>query len=117
MSLSPDIELEELLELLVLRFGPDRSLGEAYATSYALRMAREGTEFSLSDIARATGLPKQNLSRWLAYQVSIGQASTKASADDARRQEIGVADPVWAFRHLERTAEIFGCELQTPRRR
>ena len=59
--------------------------GEAYATSYALRMAREGAEFSLSDIAKVTGLPKQNLSRWLAYQVSIGQANTKASADDARR--------------------------------
>ena len=113
MSLSPDRQLEELLELLVLRFGADRSLGEVYATCFALRMAREGREFSLSDIAKATGLPKQNLSRWLAYQVSIGQANTRVSEDDARRQEIGVTDPVWAFRHLERTAEIFDCELQT----
>ncbi len=114
MSLSPDMQLEELLELLVQRFGSDRSLGEAFATCYALRMAREGREVGLSDIARATGLPKQNLSRWLAYQVSIGQAHTRASEDDARRQEIGITDPVWAFRHLERVAEIFGCELDTP---
>jgi len=117
MSLSPDMQLEELLELLVQRFGPDRSLGEAFATCYTLRMAREGREISISDIAKATGLPKQNLSRWLAYQVSIGQANTRASEDDARRQEIGITDPVWAFRHLERAAEIFNCELDAPRRR
>jgi DNA-binding MarR family transcriptional regulator len=117
MSPSPDTQLEEILKLLVERFGSERSLGEAYATCHALRMVREGRDFSVSDIARATGLPKQNLSRWLKYQVSIGQANTRASEDDARRQQIGITDPAWAFRHLERAAEIFGCDLDTPRRR
>ncbi|TDJ25071.1 MAG: hypothetical protein E2O54_03525 [Gammaproteobacteria bacterium] len=117
MPLSPDTQLEEMLKLLVERFGADRSLGEVFATCHALRMAREGRDFSVSDIARATGLPKQNLARWLKYQVSIGQANTRPSEDDARRQNISITDPVWAFRHLERAAEIFGCDLDTPRRR
>lgn len=115
--MSPDRELEELLALLVQRFGSERSLGEVFATCYGLRMAREGRDFSVSDIAKATGLPKQNLSRWLQYQVSIGQANTEPSEDDARRQEIGITDPVWAYRHLERAAEIMNCKLDLPRRK
>lgn len=115
--MSPDAELEDLLRLLILRFGPDRSLGEVYATSYALHQWRKGQEISLTDIAKATGLPKQNLSRWLRYQISIGQAKAETSEDDRRRQEIGITDPVWALRHLERVAEILGAKLDLPRRR
>ena len=109
----PDTKLEELIKLLVQRFGPDRSLGEVYATVYALRMAREGGDFSITDIAKATGLPKQNLSRWLQYQISIGQAKTEPSEDDARRHQITITDPVWAYRHLPRIAELLNCPLDT----
>lgn len=37
--------------MLVERFGAGRTLGEAYATSYALRVIREGGLPSVADIA------------------------------------------------------------------
>ncbi len=103
--------------MLVERFGAGRTLGEAYATSYTLKVIREGGFPSVADIARATGCSKQNLSRWLQYQIDIGQAKTQPAEDDARKQEIAITDPLWAYRHLEAIAEIIGCTLDLPRRR
>ena len=65
-SISPDEQLVATLRLLVQRFGPHRSLAEAYAASYALKGLREGRNPSIASIANATGCSKRNLSRWLA---------------------------------------------------
>ena len=112
----PDKQLEDLLAVLVERFGSERSLGEVRAISYALRMTREGKKFSLSDVAKATGTPKQTLSRWIQQRVDLGRVTTQLCDDDSRRREITVTDPVGTNRHLERLAEILGCEVDRPRR-
>jgi len=103
--MSPDKQLEDLLAVLVERFGAEPSLGEVRAIAYALRMTREGKEFSVSDVAKATRTPKQTL--WV---------TTHLFDDDSRRQEITVADPVGTNRHLELVAEILGCDVDPPQR-
>jgi DNA-binding transcriptional regulator GbsR (MarR family) len=115
--MSPDKQLTEILAILVNRFGTGRTIGEVYATAYALMIAREGGTTSIAEIAKATGCSKQNLSRWLQYQVDIGQAKTQPAEDDARKQEIGITDPMWAYRHLESLAEVLGCEVDLGRRK
>ncbi|MCZ6641246.1 MAG: hypothetical protein O7G86_11765 [Gammaproteobacteria bacterium] len=112
--MSPDKQLVDILAILVERFGAGRTIGEVYATSYALKEIREGGILSVADISEATGCSKQNLSRWLRYQVDIGQARTQPAEDDARRQEIAITDPMWAYRHLESLAAILGCDLDQP---
>ena len=115
--ISPDVQLVDILEMLVQRFGARRTLGETYATSYALKVIRAGGTPSIADIATATGCSKQNLSRWLHYQVDIGQARTRAAEDDARKQAIAITDPMWAYRHLQSLTEIIGCDLDLPRQK
>ncbi len=115
--MSPDKQLVDILAMLVERFGAGRTLGEAYATSYALKVMRAGGIPSLADIAKVTGCSKQNLSRWLQYQVDIGQAKTQRAEDDARKQEITITDPMWAYRHLESLAKILGCDVDQPQRK
>ena len=114
--MTPDKQLVDLLGVLVERFGAGRSLGEVYATCYAIGVLREGRTPSISEISEATGCSKQNLSRWLQFQVDIGQAKTQASEDDARVQEIDITDPDWAFRHLQSIADVLGCEVDPGRR-
>ena len=109
--MSPDRELEELLKVLVERFGAGRSLGEVYATTYFLRVLRGGETPSLADVSAATGISKQNLSRWLKYQIEIGQAITSPTEDDGRKYQIDITDPDWAYRHLAQVAEILGCDI------
>ena len=107
--MSPSQKLEDLLKVLVERFGAGRSLGEVYATTYFLRILQEGRKPSLSEVSAATGISKQNLSRWLKYQIEIGQAVTSPTEDDGRVHQIDITDPDWAYRHLEQVAEILGC--------
>ena len=114
--MSPDKQLEDLLAVLVERFGAEHSLGEIRAVSYGFRMWREGRKFSISDVARATGAPKQNLSRWLQQHVDAGRVTAHPFPDDDRIQEITITDPESAYRHLEAVAEIFGCHVDPPRR-
>jgi len=111
-----DKRLEDLLAALVTRFGAERTLGEVHATSYALRMSREGSKFSVSDVAKATGVSKQSISRWLQHHVDTGVVKTQPAEDDARIQEITITDPARAYRHLEPIAKILGCEVGQPRR-
>jgi transcriptional regulator with XRE-family HTH domain len=114
--MSPDKQLEDLLAALVGRFGSESSLGEVRAISYALRMTREGKKFSVSEVAKATGTPKQTLSRWLQQRVDLGRVTTQLYDNDSRRREITVTDPVGTNRHLGLVAEILGCDVDPPRR-
>ena len=112
----PDKELDDLLAVLVERFGSECSLGEVRAVSYGLRMSREGKTFSVTDIAKATGTSKQTLSRWLHYRIEDGRVTTHAAEDDSRVQEITLTDPKQAYRHLGPLAKILGCDVDRPRR-
>lgn len=113
--MSPDQQLEQLLKVLVDRFGSARTLGEVYATTYGLRAYREGRNLTLADIAEHTGVSKQNLSRWLKVHVDTDHVVMQPHQDDARRQNINVTDLDYACRHLPAVAEIFGCPMDVAR--
>lgn len=112
--MSPDRQLEDLLAVLVQRFGRSRTLGEVYATVHALSVLRSGGDLTLSEVAGATGASKQNLSRWLKHQIDTGHVTTREAEDDARMRKIDLTDPCWAYRHLEPVAEVLGCEVHPP---
>jgi DNA-binding MarR family transcriptional regulator len=114
--MSPDKQLEALLAVLVERFGGDYSLAEVRAISYSLRMWRKGRKFSVSEVAKATGTSKQNLSRWLQHRIDSGRVTTHPAEDDARKHEVELTDPKGVYRHLEPIAKILGCDMDPPRR-
>ena len=109
--MSPDRQLERMLKVLVDRFGPARTLGEVYATTYALRTHREGKPITLTDVAAQTGISKQNLSRWLKGHLDTAQAVARPHEEDGRMHRIDVVDLEYAIRHLAAVAEIFGCQV------
>lgn len=113
--MSPDVQLEQLLKILVDRFGPNRSLGQVYATTYALRVHREGGVINLTDVAQQTGISKQNLSRWREALVRRERVLVQPYEDDGRIQFIDVINPHRACRHLPAVAEIFACPLDPSR--
>jgi len=113
--MSPDLQLEQLLKVLVDRFGSARTLGEVYATTYALRAVREGRPLTLADVAAHTGIAKQNLSRWLKQHVESDQAVAQPHHVDGRMHEIGVVDPDYACRHLPEVAAVLDAPLDLPR--
>jgi DNA-binding MarR family transcriptional regulator len=113
--MSPDKQLEDLLTVLIERFGGARTLSEVYATTYGMRAYREGRTISLKDIAEKTGVSKQNLSRWLQTHVETDHVVTNPAEDDARIQELTIADEAYAYRHLEPIAKVFRCEVDPPR--
>ena len=116
-QMHPDAQLEQLLKILVDRFGTARTLGEVYATTYALRAYREGKHLTLADIAEHTDIPKQNLSRWLKVHVQTDHAVMQPHAEDGRMNDIEVTDLDYACRHLEAIAAALGSEVTPPRER
>lgn len=113
--MSPDLQLEQLLKVLIERFGSARTLGEVYATTYALRALREGRPLTLADVAAHTGIAKQNLSRWLKAHVESEQAVSLPHHVDGRMHEIGVVDPEYACRHLPDVAAVLDVPMDPPR--
>jgi DNA-binding MarR family transcriptional regulator len=114
-KMSPDAQLEELLKILIERFGASRTIGEIYALTYAMHLAREGKTLSLSEVAEHTGIPKQNLSRWLKSQVEKERAEIELAEDDARRYNIKVTRLESGSRHLAAIAKLLNCPMDTPR--
>ncbi|MGD8418777.1 MAG: hypothetical protein PVH91_17060 [Pseudomonadales bacterium] len=111
--MSPDLQLERLLRILVDRFGAARSLGEVYATTHALRAYREGRSLTLADIAEQTGISKQNLSRWLKVHIDTEHAIALPHQVDGRKQNIDIINLAYACRHLGAVAEVIGCAMES----
>jgi len=112
--MSPDLQLEQLLKILVDRFGSARTLGEVYATTYALRRYREGNSLTVADIAAHTGIAKQNLSRWLKVHIDTSQVITHPHDEDGRMHRLDVVDLDYAARHLGAVAEALDSALDPP---
>ncbi len=112
--MSPDLELEKVLRVLVERFGQSRTLGEVLATTYGLRAYREGRELTVADISANTGISKQNLSRWLRVHIETDHVVTEPHDNDGRMQALTVTQLEYACRHLPAVAEVFDCAVEAP---
>lgn len=115
--LSPDRQLEQLLKVLIERFGPARTLGEVFATTYGLHAYREGRSLTLADIAENTGISKQNLSRWLKVHIETDHVVMQPHQDDGRMHTIEISDLSYACRHLDAVADVFDCPVAPARTR
>ena len=102
----PDSKLEEILRVLIERFGSRATLSEVYALTCGLRMVREGRQPTVGEIAGHTGISKQNISRWVGRLVSEGYVSLERDQTDQRQLHIRVNDLESASRHLNEVSPL-----------
>ena len=98
--------IENILRLLVERYGARMSLGEAYAIYAGMARMCKQDRVSLAEIAEATGLPKQNLSRWA--QKRVGDTiHYEINDEDQRVHDLVMVDRERAQEYIELLAELF----------
>ena len=115
--MSPDEELEQLLKVLIERFGSTRSLGEVYAATCAVHLSRAGGHIrTISEFAEQTGISKKNLSRWASEAVRNHRLEVGHYEDDLRKKRFTVANLDHAARHLPAVAEVLRVPMAPQRR-
>ncbi len=99
------LRMERILRLLVDRHGARTTLGEMLAVYSAMARLCQKDRVSIAEIAEATGLPKQNLSRWARKR--IGESiSLRINEDDQRVHDVVMMDAFRGQENIERLAEI-----------
>jgi len=97
------VRLEEFIGLLVGRYGARMTLGELWTITTGLRMLCKKEWVTVAEIAEATGLPKQNISRWI--QKRLGDSiRLRTNDDDQRMKDLVLADPMRAQAFIEELA-------------
>ena len=102
-------ELEKVLRLLVDRHGARMTLGEMLAITAGMARLCRQDQVTIAEISEATGLPKQNLSRWARKRVG-DSISLKVNEDDQRVQDVMMKDALRGQENIERLARIFGTD-------
>ena len=102
-------ELEKVLRLLVDRHGARMTLGEMLAITAGMARLCRQDQVTIAEISEATGLPKQNLSRWARKRVG-DSISLKVNEDDQRVQDVIMKDALRGQENIERLARIFGTD-------
>jgi len=116
-DVSPDDELEQLLKLLIDRYGPGRTLAEIYASTRALHLSREGRNMSMADFAIETGISKKNLSRWANNAIRRQRLKVRAHAEDGRRKDFALVDAERSSEHLQAIADLLGVRYDPPKKK
>jgi hypothetical protein len=106
-------QLEKILKLLVDRHGARMTLGEMLAITAAMARWCKQDQVSLAEIAEATGLPKQNLSRWAKKRLG-DSISLKVNDDDQRMHDVLLSNPAQGQENLERLADVMGLGTTDP---
>ncbi len=89
--------------MLVGRYGARMTLGELWTITTALRKLCKKEWVTVAEIAEATGLPKQNISRWM--QKRLGDSiHLRTNDDDQRMKDIGLEDPMRGQQFIEELA-------------
>jgi predicted transcriptional regulator len=102
-------ELEKVLRLLVDHHGARMTLGEMLAITAGMARLCRKSQVTIAEIAEATGLPKQNLSRWARKRVGDSIA-LKVNENDQRVQDLVMTDAFRGQENIERLAGIFGTD-------
>ncbi|MCB1686401.1 MAG: MarR family transcriptional regulator [Pseudomonadales bacterium] len=105
--------LEAVLRLLVDRHGARMTLGETLAITAAMvRLCRQD-RVTIAEIAEATGLPKQNLSRWAKKR--IGDSITlRVNEEDRREHDVIIIDQYRGQETIERLAAMLNITTDEP---
>ena len=101
--------LEEILKLLVEHHGGRMTLAELLAITAGMARLCHQDQVTIAEIAAATGLPKQSLSRWASKRVGKS-IKVESDPDDQRAHNIQLIDDQRGQAHLERMAQLLGLE-------
>lgn len=105
--------LEEILRQLVLHHGARVTLGEMLAITAAMARFCKHDRVTIAEIAEATGLPKQSISRWA--QKRLGESLVLTlNDDDGRVRELSLLDDQRGRDNLARLAEIMKLDRDRP---
>jgi hypothetical protein len=97
--------LEKILHQLVEHHGARMTLGEMLAITAAMARLCKKDRVTIAEIAEATGLPKQSLSRWT--QKRIGDSIVlKVNEEDHRVHDVTMLDHERGRDNVARLAEI-----------
>jgi hypothetical protein len=97
--------MEELLTILVERYGRRTTLGEVLAIYTALHRMCFSDRVTIAEIAEATGLPKQSLSRWA--QKRLGDSIVlNINEDDQRVHDVRLLNREVAAEPLGKLADV-----------
>lgn len=106
------LRLERALRLLTERYGARATLGEVLTLTAGLARLCRSDRVTIAEIAEATGLRKQNISRWAKKRV--GQSILlHANEDDRRIKEVVLIDPDQGQDYVEALARILGTDGTT----
>jgi len=101
--------LEDILRLLVDRHGARMTLGEMLAITVSMGRLCKQDRVTVAEIADATGLSKQNISRWA--QKRIGDSIfLKINEEDQRMHDVVMLDRKRGQEHLELMAHVLGTD-------
>ena len=105
--------LEEILHQLVLHHGARVTLGEMLAITAAMARFCKRDRVTIAEIAGATGLPKQSISRWA--QKRLGESiALKMNDDDGRVRDLSLMDNQRGRDNIARLAEIMKIDPDRP---
>lgn len=105
-------QLEALLYLLVERHGARMTLGEMLAITAAQALFCKQDQVTIGQIAEATGIPKQNISRWARKRIG-DSIFLKINDEDQRMHDVAMLDRERGQAHIELMAELFGLLRET----
>lgn len=95
------------MRLLTDRYGARATLGEVLTLTAGLARLCRSDRVTIAEIADATGLRKQNISRWA--QKRVGHSIVlRANEDDKRIKEVVLVDPEQGQDYVEELARILG---------
>ena len=98
-------QMEELLRVLVDHHGARSTIGEMLAIYAGMARLCKQDQVSIAEIAEATGLPKQNLSRWARKRIG-DSISLRVNEDDQRVHDVVMTDSLRGQENIERLARL-----------
>ena len=102
-------QMEKVLRVLVDRHGARATIGEMLEIYAGMARLCKQDQVSIAEIAEATGLPKQNLSRWARKRIG-DSISLRINQDDQRVHDVVMMDTLRGQENIERLAKLFKIE-------
>jgi hypothetical protein len=99
--------LEAILHLLVEHHGARMTLGELLAVTTAMSRLCKQDRVTIGEIADATGIPKQNISRWARKRIG-DSIFLRINEEDQRMHDVAMFDRERGQEHIEELAKLLG---------
>ena len=101
-------KMEEILKMLVDRHGARMTLGELLTITSSMARLCEQDAVTVAEIADATGLPKQSVSRWARKRIDTRLLVARTRAEDERVTEYALVNRDQAADHLKALGKTLG---------